>query len=347
GSINATEDGFDDESEESDYETDSYYDDEADTYENDIVNEAGAEQAAARVELAGTGMMYDIDSDEADNMETEPETEAGSKSGYDYEDAYLNQQLTKKGRYQLKREERYYLDKYLYREEMEKALTLYMGSVRNSVPDGTSVKGNIAISGNKDCDKTDFALSLIRAIHAYDEKRNYRVIRIKAEAINDVSINTIKPDLAGQILLIENAHLLSSERVNELIAFMNSYTKGMLVVLTDEEFNISKLFSEYPEFGKLFTGKFIMKKYVHYELVMMAQEYAKENGWIINDKALLELYLLVGKIDSSNQGNVVKTVKELVDAAAAKAEKRLINKTFGRMRAATVINKKDFDGSKL
>ena len=249
------------------------------------------------------------------------------------------------GNYMLRPEERRFMERYLYMAGMERRLCRYIGGLRNAPFDGTSSTGNAVIMGNRSTDKTAFAVNLFKALHAYDVKREHKLARISADRINANGFESIRDRIYGQTLVIENAGVLRREQISSMLEFMDSSTGGALFILEDEEFNINKLFAENPDFAGKFTGRFLLKQYTVNELVDIAKDYADEQGWSIEDKALLKLYLILSKLPNDDQGDIVNVVNDIIKYAGEHAKNRLGNKLFGRFRSVLVIKESDFEAS--
>ena len=254
-----------------------------------------------------------------------------------------NRSAGEAGGYMLQPEERRFMEKYLYMSGMERRLCRYIGSLRNVSNDRNSSTGNVVIMGSRTTDKTAFAVNLFKALHAYDEKREQKLARISAEKINASGFESIRDRIAGQTLVIEKAGDLRREQISHMIEFMDSKTGGTLFILEDEEFSINKLFAENPDFAEKFTGRFLLKQYTVNELVDIAKDYADEQGWCIEDKALLKLYLILSKLPNDDQGNIVNIVNDIIKYAGEHAKNRLGNKLFGRFRSVLTIKESDFD----
>ena len=239
-------------------------------------------------------------------------------------------------RYYLKDEEKVFLDKYLYMTGMERRLCRYIGSWR-AAQNGSGETGNIAIMGSRNTDKTAFAVNLFKALHVYDADREQKLARISADKLNEKGYAAYADKLVGQTLVIENAGRLKREAVASILGLRNN----TLFMLIDEEFEINKLFADNPDFSDAFTGCFLLKQYTVNELVDIAKDFAEEQGWRVEDKALLKLYLILSQIPNDDNGNIVDIVKELMKHAAKHARRRLGNKLFGRFRSVLVIKESD------
>lgn len=52
----------------------------------------------------------------------------------------------------------------------------------------------------------------------------------------------------------------------------------------------------------------------------IAKDYAESQGWRVEDKALLKLYLILSQVPNDDQGNAVELVKEIMNHAAGHAK---------------------------
>ena len=250
---------------------------------------------------------------------------------------------TDASRYTLKEEERKFLDKYLYMSGMECRLCRYIGNYR-AVQNGKSGNaGNIMIMGSRNTDKITFAVNLFKALHAFDDEREQKLARISADKLNEKSYEAYSDKLAGQTLIVENAGRLKRGQIVSMMREGNANATTFIIV--DEEYEINKLFAENSDFAETFTGCFLLKQYTVNELVDIAKDYADEQGWRIEDKALLKLYLILSRLPNDDMGNIVGVVKDTMERAAEHAKSSVGNKLFGRFRSALVIKESDFKES--
>lgn len=215
-------------------------------------------------------------------------------------------------------EERKYVRKYLCMEGMEHSINTVIKCKKLDRPDGTSVKGNIVITGRGDLDKTGFAINLFKAMHANDDIRQLEIAKTTAAILNKKGVAASAQKIKGTTLIIENAGMLMPEVVRELKEFMKGDTGSMLVILTGEDFSIKRIFLEEPEFGAMFPHSIELKKMSVNDLVIIAKEYAREKGYSIDEKALLKVYLLIDELQSKNQDDETDGVKRIVDDAISK-----------------------------
>lgn len=278
--------------------------------------------------------------DEADETGGVPDLEHAINAGIERiieDNAKAAVGVSDSGRYLLKDEERVFLDRYLYMSGMEKRLCRYIGAKRAEAVGKLDNAGHVAIMGSRTTDKTAFAINLFKALHAYDEDREQKLARISAEKINEKGYELYADKLAGQTLVIENAGRLKRETLISMLKL----SRNTLFIIMDEEFEINKLFADNPDLADNFTGCFLLKQYTVNELVDIAKDYAESQGWRVEDKALLKLYLILSQVPNDDQGNAVELVKEIMNHAAGHAKNRLGNKLFGRFRSVLTIKEGD------
>lgn len=290
--------------------------------------------------------------------EIEPHREQAAEVNLDLEDAIVagiersvdetvsraqaENELEKENReYKLTDDEKAYLDKYLYINGIDKKLSRFIGA-RRMDSNVTSTKNNAVVCGGKSVDKMDFAVSLVKAVHCYDESRAKQIARTSAEGLNQKGIKRYAEKLLGKVLIIEGAGNLSKETVRDLCDFMSGDTNGMLVILIDDEYSINRLFVENTAFQAMFSSRFVIKPYSINNLVDIANSYAEENGMKIDERATTELYLLCEELKKLNPRNITEEVWQIVDEAAENARNRVGQKLFGRFSKSLVLKAKDF-----
>ena len=237
----------------------------------------------------------------------------------------------------LTEEERKYVRKYLGMEGMEEAIVRLIQSKKTEIKDNTSTSGNIVITGRTDADKTGFAINLFKSIHANDDIRQLKIAKTTAGILNKKGIMVSAEKIKGTTMIIENAGMLVPETVKEITEFMKGDTESMLVILTGEDYSVKKLFMDFPDFAALFTYSIELKKMSVNDLVVIAKNYAKEQGYGIDEKALLKVYLLIDEIQNANSGDDADCVKKLVDDAIARCSAK--KSIFGRKTDSLIVLK--------
>lgn len=238
------------------------------------------------------------------------------------EEVYEEDEISGNEDYFLSDDEKKYLGKYLFISGLEANVAQIVHAKRRELPDNTSSFGNIVIMGKAKADKTGFAINLFKAIHVGEPISQHKIAKTNATNINRNGIIGSADKVKGSTLIIENAGMLTKAAISELVDFMNGDTGSMLVILTGESYTINRIFAENPIFSAMFNYTVEIREYSVNEMVALAKEYARIKGYMINEKALLKLYLLIGEIEGSNMGSEMEQVKVIVDKAIAHSHKK-------------------------
>lgn len=237
---------------------------------------------------------------------------SASQSGFDYV----------RNDFVLKDEERKYLRQYLFIDGLEEQVAQIINSKKREAPDGTSAKGNIVILGKSKTNKKNFAIDLFKAMHANDGAGSLKIARTTAAIINKNGIKASADKVKGMTLIVEHAGQLKKESVAELCVFMKGDTDSMLVMLLGEDYSVKRIFTENPGFGKMFDYTVHIRQYTVNEFVAMAKEYSRIKGYLITDRALLKLYLMIDSLVAKDEGAQVEGVRRIVDRAIARSKKK-------------------------
>ena len=227
---------------------------------------------------------------------------------------------------------------------MKEQLLDALCDVQRGAADSTSRTGNVIVMGGRETGKTRLISSLIPAICKELNLEASKVAYIFAEDLNERNIKEVVTKLYGGFLVIENANQLSQETADELDAAMNENTKGMIVILEDEKIGMRKLIARYPKLAKKFTSMINIPVFTNDELVNFARVYTMENGFRIDQMAMLALYNLIGINQKADQPMSIGNVKTMLDNAMAKAQGGLFKRSKKRVDrdGYTVLLEKDF-----
>ena len=231
-----------------------------------------------------------------------------------------------------------YVKKYLFMNGMESSIIHLINGKKREIPDGTSMHGNIIISGNSDTDKTGFAINLFKAMHADDEQKELKIAKTTAEVLNRKGVISSTAKIKGTTLIIENADRLRKDVLSDLNNFMETDTGSMLVIFTGEEYLLKKVFVSNPVLRSKFDYVLELKHYSVNELVEIAKEYAKVKGYAIDENAVSALYISFDDIIGDDAGSEIEKVKKVVDGAIIKNGKSSRN-FFGKKRSGLIMLK--------
>lgn len=221
--------------------------------------------------------------------------------------------------------------------------------VQTAASDKTSKTGNIIVMGGRETGKTRLISALIPAICKELNLEASKVAYVFADQINGKNIAEIVHKMSGGFLVIENANRLKKETVNQLNKAMEFRTDGMIVILEDEKIGMRKLMARFPKFTSKFTSLINIPVFTNDELVNFAKVYTRENGYTIDQMAMLTLYNLISTNQKDDQPMNVGAVKEIIDNAIAKSKggirklKRNISKKRTNPDGYVVLYERDFN----
>jgi len=225
-----------------------------------------------------------------------------------------------------------YFKKYSEMSGLEDQLAQYFAASKEANMMTTSEIGNIIVSGNRSSDKTNLTVSIIKALNTLYPDMPRKIAKTTGESINHKGIAKAMSKLKGTALIVEDAGVIEPKRIKEMLKVMESETEGMIVIFEDADTEINVLLSVNPDLAKKFNYRIVLKQYTVNELVEMAKKYAGKRQHAIDDNALLQLYLKIDRLHSQIDCVRLDQIKEIIDRAIVKAEKRASRKFFGTIK---------------
>lgn len=195
-----------------------------------------------------------------------------------------------------------------------------------------SVVGNILISGNSSSDKAELARAIVRGINAVYPEQAKRIAKTTGDSINQRGIIKAMAKLRGTVLIVEGAGTIQPKRINELLTCLEQDTDRMIVIFEDSDAEMNVLINFNPELTNVFNHRITLKKYTVNELVEMAKRFARKRQYEVEDDALLELYLKIDKLHSENDNIKLDDIKEIINQAIFKSERRASRRFFGGLK---------------
>lgn len=221
-----------------------------------------------------------------------------------------------------------------YREMpgLESQLADYFDALQSEMNISTSEVGNIIISGNSSSDKSDLARAIVRAINYLYPERTRKIAKTTGDSINHRGLTKAMNKLKGTALIVEGAGSIQPKRMTEVLECLEQDTDRMIVILEDSDAEINVLLNFNPDMSGKFNHRIILKQYTVNELVEMARKFARKRQYEVDDDALLELYLKIDKLRSNTDNIRLDDVKEIINQAIVKSEKRASRKFFGGLK---------------
>ncbi|MCR5417621.1 MAG: hypothetical protein K6E84_01745 [Lachnospiraceae bacterium] len=226
-------------------------------------------------------------------------------------------QVEEEGRL-LTREEKDKLGSVASNKEMQQRFARAIDNV-SLVP----LTGNILLMGEKGTDAELTARDLLRIIGT-DHPSVLEVMgAFTAEEISGKDIETTLFSLDRGSLIIEQAGDLSTDVCNRIFAKAQTLS-SILLIFVDTPENMEKLYRSYPKLGDYFTNRVQIDVLDNDGLVKFAQAYANEKEYSIDEMGKLALYNRIEDKQRSDHAVTVDEVKQIVDEAIGKADKKSV-----------------------
>lgn len=214
------------------------------------------------------------------------------------------------------------------------------------VPDGTSARNNVIISGKNKIGKTTLGLSIIKSANRGRNRAGRRVAKVKASVLNKRGVATAMAQIIGTDLIIEQAGSLAPNTAVDLMNTMSAYTEEMLIILEDDKAGIDRLVDSIPKIKAYFGNRLDIPEFEIRDLVKVAQAYALRENYEIDGMGMLALHAKLDEITGKNQGMTFEEVEEVVDDAIEHSKRMTIGKLIGKLKKnksnVSILTEEDF-----
>ena len=209
--------------------------------------------------------------------------------------------------------------------------------------------GNAIVTGEEGAGTVNLAKGLIKAMQASDSNFSGKVAKITANTLNKKSTAAIFDKLADGALIIQRAADLTDETVGELIRILQSYSRGLVLVMEDSKEDMDRFMDRNPSLRQSFNVRVDIEALDDDSLVAYARQYALEKEFAIDNLGILALHTRISERQTLDHDVTVSEVKDIVDDAIYYAEKRsfghfvdvLVNKRYDE-NDMIILREKDF-----
>ena len=191
--------------------------------------------------------------------------------------------------------------------------------------------GNFIIQGGVGSGKTMLASNIIKVLQTETGKLDGNVGKIDAAQLNRKDVKAILPKVEGGCLIIEQAADLNEETMESMRQLMSRDDTNVLVFLEDEKNRIEKAFSLNTAFAAMFTEKITIPIFTIDELVNFGKVYALEEGYALDEMAILAMYNRINLIQRLDHPTSLIEVRDIMEEAIDHAEKGGIRGALSRL----------------
>ena len=218
----------------------------------------------------------------------------------------------------------------------------------NYTPNGKSDEDNVIIMGDEKTGKTTLAIELIKLVNRKRGRRNRRLAKVDANALNRKGFRYAITKLVGSDLIVDNADQLGKMTVSELIDVSGMFTDDMLIILEGSTEGMEQLLKESPRLETVFNHIVRIKEYDIKEWVEYGIKYAERKGYGVDELANLAFYKAIDDFFGLNKGIGQADVEGIIDKAIAKSGRigRKVKGIFGSKtddEGLKILQESDFD----
>lgn len=193
-----------------------------------------------------------------------------------------------------------------------------------------SASGNIIIQGGVGSGKTMLASNLIKVLQIETDKLSGNVGKIDAEQLNKKDVAMVLSRVSGGCLIVEGAGRLSERTQETMRQLMSQDNCDVLILMEDQKNRMDKMLSHNHAFAAMFTEKITIPIFTIDELVNFGKVYALEEGYVVDEMAILAMYNRINLIQRVDHPTSLIEVCDIMESAIDKAEKGGIKAMFSR-----------------
>ncbi len=179
---------------------------------------------------------------------------------------------------------------------------------------------NIVILGQYGFGTTTIAEDFARSFYAMGLCKTKTIAKIKAGALNRANISDAIGKLQGGCLVIENAGVITNEKLDEVYQIVNDPSNDVVVIMTGQIETLSRIFKDNVVISTQFKHLIQVNRITDMDVFTIAKNHATQLGYPCETSAENNLRRRMQEVESGNLDRVLK----IVDNAVSKAHNREI-----------------------
>ena len=207
----------------------------------------------------------------------------------------------------------------------------------------TSLHGNIAVMGARGTGKTRLTHGLVVAMCKDLGMDAAKVARVRGADLNEKDPARVVARMAGGFFIIEDVSGMNEATVEKLSQAMEFRTDCMITIIEDEKVAMRAFLKKYPRFAAKFDRVISIPVFTNDELITFARTYATENGYKIDDMAILALYTMIGNMQTEEEPVTISIVKDIIDKAISRSSAKRRRSRKNKKDKWLVLQEKDFN----
>lgn len=212
-------------------------------------------------------------------------------------------------------------DQYLGKYLSVNAISEQISQAMRYIIENPSDPRNIVILGQYGFGTTTIAEDFARSFYAMGICKNKTIAKIKAGALNRANISDAISKLQGGCLVIENAGVISDEKLNDLYQIVSNPDNDVIIIMTGQIETLSRIFKDNVVISSQFKHLIQVHRITDLDVFAIAKNHAEKLGYPCEDGAENMLRKRMREVESGNLDRVLK----IVDNAVSKAHNREMN----------------------
>lgn len=212
-------------------------------------------------------------------------------------------------------------DQYLGKYLSVNAINEQISQAMQYIIENPSEPRNIVILGQYGFGTTSIAEDFARSFYAMGICKNKTIAKIKAGALNRANISDAISKLQGGCLVIENAGVISKDKLNEIYQIVNNPDNDVIIILTGQIETLSRIFKDNVVISSQFKHLIQVHRITDLDVFAIAKNHAEKLEYPCEPDAENMLRKRMREVESGNLDRVLK----IVDNAVSKAHNREMN----------------------
>lgn len=244
-----------------------------------------------------------------------------------FEDEIDEEYSTSSSKSTLTKEQQEIFAAFLSVRGVEKALEKMFSTINSSnAKDIPFEIGDVIVIGDDNTGKTTLGMAIAKAVQIAQRKKSGKVAKITGNSLNNKDIKMMADRMAGGVLIIEKAGSLREKTIKNIMEALQEAREEVMLIIEDSKTGIQSLLSKDKDFASRFITTIELPEYNNDELVEFGKDYAKTLMYSFDDMAILAFYTCLGNIQKDDTPITIDQVKEIVDKAIAKSNKKKLKR---------------------
>lgn len=188
--------------------------------------------------------------------------------------------------------------------------------------------GNVIVTGEADSDTVKLAKNIMKDIQMTDANFSGVIAKVSGASLNSKSVEGTIAKLNNGGLIIEKASGMNSQAVMKLLKALNQEKTGIVVILEDTKKAMKRMLAAYPSMDAFFNARIEVEELNNDALAAYGRQYAAHLEYSIDELGMLALQTQIEDRQTSDHIVTVAEVRELVDGAIERANRKSIGHFF-------------------